>query len=79
MSCEPFVLRKTQVVVIFFLLIMYAAREWWANNETELIMTKIIKLVAVLGLAALSVVGASAMTNANSGAAHWSINAGAAR
>lgn len=44
-------------------------------------MTKIVKMVAVLGIAALSVVGANAMTNAAKagGASHWSINAGAAR
>lgn len=43
-------------------------------------MTKIIKMVAVLGLAALSVFGANAMTNiAKSSNAHWSVDAGRAR
>ena len=40
-------------------------------------MTKIVKMVAVVGLAALSVVGANAMTGAaKQGGAHWTINAG---
>jgi len=46
-------------------------------NDSELIMTKIVKMVAVVGLAALSVVGANAMTGAaKQGGAHWTINAG---
>lgn len=45
-----------------------------------LTMTKIIKIAAVMGFAALSAFTAHAMTDANAGsAAHWSVNAGDAR
>jgi hypothetical protein len=50
------------------------------KNGKDLAMNKLVKIVAVMGFAALSAFAAHAMTDANAGSAtHWSVNAGAAR